>query len=501
MLVQALLATIFALTWVVDLLRRQKYKPPKGYRLPPGPPGKPVIGHFFQLSELLQPKRMREWKEKYGDIISIDSFGIPIILIYSDEIARELLEKRGATYSDRPPSHIAELIGWEFNIGLYRYGDWWRRHIKVFKQDFNSRAVSKFEPIQMKSSRLLLQDLLETPADFSEHIQFGVGRMVVDMIYGINIKRKDDKFVDNIRLAMEALGQILLPSEWLVDIFPTMKIISHWIPGITAHKFINDYKQAIWDSYTIPFNIVKNRKTLDHSFVSRSLEKLQNSGDSSPVSERIIQNIAGTAYGAAVGTTSTTVLQAIVASLLYPETQKKVQAELDQVLGDRLPTLADRADLPYVGAFCHEVMRWRPGVPLGVAHAALEDDIYGEYFIPKGSIIFADSWQMLHGSKYGPNPEDFRPERFFQPGVNPPTAQFGFGRRICPGRFFAENALFLFIASIFKVFDIKPMKDESGIDIPVSDEITESCLPFPVPFQCSITPRSLRAKDIILGSE
>lgn len=48
---------------------------------------------------------------------------------------------------------------------------------------------------------------------------------------------------------------------------------------------------------------------------------------------------------------------------------------------------------------------------------------------------------------------------------------------MCPGRFFAENTLFLSIASIFKVFDITLMKDKHGIDIPVSDEITESFLP------------------------
>lgn len=44
-----------------------------------------------------------------GDIVSIHTFGIPIIFVYSDEVARELLEKRGATYSDRPAFHAANL--------------------------------------------------------------------------------------------------------------------------------------------------------------------------------------------------------------------------------------------------------------------------------------------------------------------------------------------------------------------------------------------------------
>ena len=51
---------------------------------------------------------------------------------------------------------------------------------------------------------------------------------------------------------------------------------------------------------------------------------------------------------------------------LYPEAQKRAQAELDTVVGrDRLPTLADRPNLPYVEALVSEVMRWVPVAPMG----------------------------------------------------------------------------------------------------------------------------------------
>ena len=51
---------------------------------------------------------------------------------------------------------------------------------------------------------------------------------------------------------------------------------------------------------------------------------------------------------------------------LYPEAQKRAQAELDIVVGrDRLPTLADRPNLPYVEALVSEVMRWVPVAPMG----------------------------------------------------------------------------------------------------------------------------------------
>lgn len=51
--------------------------------------------------------------------------------------------------------------------------------------------------------------------------------------------------------------------------------------------------------------------------------------------------------------------------LLFPEVQKKAQAELDFVVGaERLPTFKDRVDLPYVDAMVKEVLRWHTVAPL-----------------------------------------------------------------------------------------------------------------------------------------
>ncbi len=55
-----------------------------------------------------------------------------------------------------------------------------------------------------------------------------------------------------------------------------------------------------------------------------------------------------------------------LAMLIYPEGQKKAQAEIDTVIGpNRLPNFADRTNLPYVNATVKEVLRWHTVVPLG----------------------------------------------------------------------------------------------------------------------------------------
>ncbi|KAG6877263.1 hypothetical protein C0993_009032, partial [Termitomyces sp. T159_Od127] len=70
--------------------------------------------------------------------------------------------------------------------------------------------------------------------------------------------------------------------------------------------------------------------------------------------------------------------------VVNPVAQKRGQDEIDALIGsNRLPKFSDRPNLPYIEAIYREVMRWYPVAPLGLSHAALEDDAYNGYFIPK----------------------------------------------------------------------------------------------------------------------
>lgn len=88
---------------------------------------------------------------------------------------------------------------------------------------------------------------------------------------------------------------------------------------------------------------------------------------------------------------------------LYPETQKKAQRELDEVVGhDRLPTFSDRSALPYMNALVKEVMRWHVSSPIGVAHRSTTDDVFEGYFVPAGTLVIANAWWVLcYSSDFG----------------------------------------------------------------------------------------------------
>ena len=61
-----------------------------------------------------------------------------------------------------------------------------------------------------------------------------------------------------------------------------------------------------------------------------------------------------------------------LALVLFPQVQKRAQAELDVVVGrDRLPTFNDRPRLPYIEALCKELMRWQMVTPVGTIRSLL----------------------------------------------------------------------------------------------------------------------------------
>ena len=88
-----------------------------------------------------------------------------------------------------------------------------------------------------------------------------------------------------------------------------------------------------------------------------------------------------------------TLLAFMLAMSVYPDVQRKAQAELDAVVGhDRLPTFQDRDRLPYINAICNEALRWMPVGPLGVPHRLIQDDEYNGYLLPKDTIFIVNLW-------------------------------------------------------------------------------------------------------------
>ena len=72
--------------------------------------------------------------------------------------------------------------------------------------------------------------------------------------------------------------------------------------------------------------------------------------------------------------------------------QQRAQQELDRVCPNRLATLSDRPQLPFVESVIMEVLRYHPASPTGVPHRSEKEDTFEGKRIPAGSIMLYNIW-------------------------------------------------------------------------------------------------------------
>ena len=119
--------SILAFFSVRNFIKKRRDNP-AGLPLPPGPPRLPIVGNLFGIKDLgAQWLTYAEWSKKYGrcplsssdgnspftrtqgDLLYLEIFGQKILVINSEKVAEDLLDKRSQNYSDRPQVPMVTL--------------------------------------------------------------------------------------------------------------------------------------------------------------------------------------------------------------------------------------------------------------------------------------------------------------------------------------------------------------------------------------------------------
>ncbi|KAJ6498326.1 cytochrome P450 [Mycena vulgaris] len=477
-------------------LRRPFPDNPKGLPLPPGPQPRFIVGNLQDL-----PTGGREWDayaalaHKFkSDVIYLRVLGTSILSINSFDAANELLNRRGAVWSDRPRlPMIKELMGWDWNLVLQSYNEGFSSHRRIVQQHFQPGIVAReYRPVMLFEVRVLLQNLLAAPAHFSDHLKRMAGAIIMMVTYGHRVRTDNDPFIqlaEDVRRHAEET-----PGAALVDTLPILKYLPSWI---APFKRLALFKRGLsYQMRDAPFLMVKKQMASGNavpSMVSSLLEDESRPQDGSD--EELIKNCGGVVYSAGADTTATALTNFFLAMSLYPDVQRRAHQELDTVIGrSRLPQFDDRDNLPYLGAILKETLRWKAVTPLGVPHCTTEADEYLGKHIPAKTTVLANISAMLHDKEVYDDPDEFNPDRFISqaPAPDPARAAFGFGRRVCPGRFFADDSIWIAMVHILHIFTIKGEMDGSK-DVQWSSGLVS----VPTAFLCDIQPRFDGAESLV----
>ncbi|KAH9066016.1 cytochrome P450 [Lactarius deliciosus] len=506
MVSQVFVVDIFALvSFFVVLLAFRSHRRRRGHPYPPGPRPLPLIGNFLDLPKEFPWLTYTRWSKVYGDVFSLHVFGQVVVVLNSPKAIKDLLEKRGDIYSDRPVIPFFEMMGWEWLVPFSGYTEFWRQARKLLDRGLRPGAAVTYRPMQQAKARVLLTQLLTSPDEWKGHIELLQGEMILSMTYGYDVEGPDDRKLYVVKKMAQITATTTLPGALLVNSLPFLRHVPEWLPWF-SYKPLARWGHSIGlEAVQEPMAFVKECMSNGTAKPSLALEELQDAeklcqSEREKVTETI-SGALGSMYAAGTDTTFNTLMTFFVAILLNPGVQTKAQDELDAVIGrDRLPTFEDRPNLPYINAICKEILRWKPVVPLCIPHSTLKDDVYEGYFIPKGSLVIPNSWAVLHDPAVYSDPDAFNPSRFLNSDGSirdDPTwsSGFGYGKRICPGRHFVDATMFIVVASLFSVFNIERVKRADGSAEEYS--FMGTGITGPNPFSCSIFPRDKRAEELI----
>ncbi|EKM59475.1 uncharacterized protein PHACADRAFT_205692 [Phanerochaete carnosa HHB-10118-sp] len=439
-----------------------------------------------------------------SDISSATILGQRIIVLSSLDVAVDLLEKKSSVYSDRPVMVMAgELLGWAQNLVLSPYGDRFRDIRRYLHRYIGSRGqldkVAPFHGLINSESHRFVQRMLSDSPSFVAHIRKTAGAIILNMAYGYQVQEGQDPLIDLVDRAVDGFVETSTPGSFLVDTIPALRYCPAWFPGAGWKRKAEKWRAEYNAMCDVPFEFAMQEAlsgSTSSNFISDNFGSIKSNEQ-----EYHLKMAAGALYSGGADTTVSAITSFFLAMTLYPEVQKRAQQEIDAVTGtDRLPTLDDREQLPYMRALVSEVLRWNPIAPLGVPHVSTEDDIYRGYYLPKGSIFIANIWHILRDPDTYSEPLRFKPERFLgeQPEQDPRCAVFGFGRRICPGINLAETSVFASCTMALAAFDIEKVV-ENGVEITPEVAYCTGTISHPQPFRCSIKPRSKKVEELIRG--
>ncbi|KAF7559491.1 hypothetical protein G7046_g4653 [Stylonectria norvegica] len=478
--------------------------------LPPGPPGEPILGHLRIIPTDNPENAYINWSREYGsDILSFNVLGQPIIVLNSVQAAIDLLDKRGANYCDRPRFVLFEVMGWKKTLTFLRWGPAFKMHRRILQKSFQKSNIIQHRPLQEREMAVMLKGIVEDPAEWETIMRRFATAVVLGIGFGIKIDQNNDTYIQVATDASYALGHGGAPAGTPVDFFPILKSLPSWFHDRSL-KFARDWKWAIQNLHDKPYDAVVASKEKGHSLIHTLLDQRQKQlklGQTPELSVDDIKGAAGAVFAAGQDTTWSTLVVFVLNMVLHPDVQAKAQRAVDEVVGrDRLPNFEDRPQLRCIDYIVQETLRWCPVSPIGVPHRSLKDDVYGGYFIPAGSFIYANARAMTHDERIYSDPEAFDPDRYIPVeeggrGEPFPNGQFGFGRRVCVGKHLAEASVWLVVAAMLSVLKIEKARDADGEEITPVVEVTNGLTSHPKTFPCRIGPRDEKGEEVILNTE
>ncbi|XP_019479516.1 PREDICTED: cytochrome P450 2D14 isoform X2 [Hipposideros armiger] len=436
-------------------------------------------------------------RSRFGDVFSLQLAWTPLVVINGLEAVREALVYRSEDTADRPPMPIYKHLGvgpHSEGVILARYGKEWREQRRFSVSTLRNFGLGKKSLEQWVAEEATclcaaFADQAGSPFSPNALLNKAVSNVIASLIYGRRFKYKDPLLLKLLDLMEDALKEESGLKNQLLNSVP---MLMH-IPGM-ATKILPAQKafMALLDELVTEHKMTRDPaqppRDLTDAFLDE-VEKAKGSTESS-FNDANLRLVVADLFTAGMVTTSTTLAWALLLMILHPDVQRRVQQEIDEVIGQvRRPEMADQARMPFTMAVVHEVQRFGDIIPLGLPHMTSRDIEVQGFLIPKGTTLMLNLSSVLKDEKVWKKPFRFHPEHFLDAQghfvKNSAFMPFSAGRRSCLGEPLARMELFLFFTCLLQRFSFSV---PAGQPRP-SDHGVFAFLVTPSPYQLCAVPR------------
>ncbi|KAI8644833.1 cytochrome P450, partial [Parasitella parasitica] len=428
------------------------------------------LGHKLAMGDVPAHK-ITEWQKELGPIIKVKMGAQDWIFVGDSSMVHDIYSMDPSLTSDKPHFIFGNPISrnGQRHVALADDGSRWKDARSAVLHMLSPSSVKEFsQGLQDEAQRMVNQLIKRTQhhgsVDPLSIIQCTSINVILSMAFSHpGVRSPYDPLY---KCIMDVSGARLEHGSYWRS-FPILSYIDRFFRnGHQTKRFVN------------PVGYSQVQKLIQKARESKSdnlVKKIDLMSKNDDIDEHYITVMMSELLVAGTDAVSSSTAWTFATLCHYPDVQRKLAEEIDNFIRKhyRIPTFDDRLELPYYNAVQKECLRIRPPVYFGIPRRAIEDVVYRNYLIPKGSIIVSNI-HALHNDEYAfTEPEKFIPERFLHDKStmharangkleNRDHHAFGWNNRVCPGIALAEHEMFNIVTRVMARCTIKPANLPNG---------------------------------------
>ncbi|XP_034937560.1 probable cytochrome P450 49a1 [Chelonus insularis] len=461
---------------LVENINEEQLECVRPYKEIPGPKPLPLLGNTWRFIPYVGDfniqsidKVSQRLYEKYGDIVKIEGLiGRPdmVFLYDADEIQRIFRQEETMPHRPSMPSlnyykHILRKDFFKDNGGLIAvHGEsWYQFRSKVQQVMLQPRIVSLYTSAIEESSLAFIRRIQqirdesnEVPDDFLNEINKwsleSIAKVALDLRLGCmdeNANLETQQLIDAVHTFFTNVGILELK-------FPFWKLFKtpKWCAYVNALDYILSFTSK-YSKIAMDHSKKIKKETQELSLLERILKMDDNNSHLASI-------LALDLFLVGIDTTATAVGSILYQLALHPEKQSILHEEIARELPveDNQIERKHLDNLRYLKACIRETLRMYP-VVIGNGRCMTKDTVIKGYHIPKGVQVVFQHYVISNQERYFSNCNQFLPERWLNDGEQRhgfASLPFGFGRRMCIGRRFADLEITIVISKIIQKFRV-----------------------------------------------